>query len=127
MPDMQKIQDNNVSGENQNLPSRAGEVIRLIHNAELKSQERLKDAEADAKKIIDDAKIEAEKIIKESELNADAKIKLVRNLTEERGKELILTLNEKSKDECEALKEDARTRLDKAADAVIKKVLESWR
>ncbi|MBQ6809213.1 MAG: hypothetical protein IJP09_00720 [Clostridia bacterium] len=126
MPDIQKMQENNAFEENQNLPSRAGEVIRLIYNAELKSQERLKDAESDAGKIIEEAKAEAEKIIEESELNANAKIKLVRNLTEERGRELTLALTEKSQDECEALKAEARTHIDKAADAVVKKVLESW-
>ena len=126
MPDMQKKQDFDTTQDNSNLPRRAGEVVRLISNAEMKAEDRLKAADAEAKKIIEDAKLESDKLIKESEMSADEKIKRVRNLTEENGKELILSLMEKSKSECEILKEEARNHIDDAANAVIKKVLESW-
>ena len=53
MPDMQKKQDINTEQSNQNLPSKAGEVIRLISNAELKAEERKKNANLEAKKIIE--------------------------------------------------------------------------
>ena len=39
MPDMQKKQDLDSSQDNCNLPRRAGEVIRLISNAELKAED----------------------------------------------------------------------------------------
>ena len=126
MPDMQKKPDVDVVQSNQNLPSRAGEVIRLISNAELKAEERLKNAGLEAKKVIEDAKLESEKLSKESERKADDKIRQVRNLTEENGRDLILSLMEKSKADCDTLKEEARSNIDSAADAVIKKVLESW-
>lgn len=111
----------------QNAPSKAGEVIRLISNAELKADERLKNADLEAKKIVADAKKEAEKITADYAKAADEKIKRVRSLTEDKGKELILSLIEKSRSECEVLKEEARVHVDEAAAAVAEKVLETWR
>ncbi len=106
---------------------KAVEVIKLISQAEDAGKKRREFAEAEARLIIDDASDRAEKSVAFEEAKAEEKIKKIRELTEQKGRELAVSILTQVKDSCEELKESARQNKPEAIVAVVERIVSEWR
>ncbi|MBQ2720293.1 MAG: hypothetical protein IJF23_02035, partial [Clostridia bacterium] len=106
---------------------RAIEVIKLISQAEDSGKKRKEFAESEAKLIIEEASQRAKKSAAFEEAKAEEKIKKVKELTEEKGRELAINILTQVKDSCDELKESARQNKPDALRAAIERIVSEWR
>lgn len=106
---------------------KAVEVIKLIAHAEDSGRKRREFAESEAKLIISEAFEKAEKSAAFEKAKADEKIKKVKELTEQKGRELAINILTQVNEECEELKQNARENKQQALTAVVERIVNEWR
>lgn len=106
---------------------RAIEVIKLIAQAEDSGRKRREFAESEAKLILSDAAEKAKKTAALEESRAEETIKKVRELTEQKGRELAIGILTQVQGECDAMKENARQNKSDALTAVVERIVNEWR
>ena len=101
------------------------EAISKIRAVEESMERSRADAKAQAQKLVADAEREGRALLQEGKEKAAAAaaaaMKQAEGQAEERRKEILA----QAEKDCEKLKKDARTRMDKAAQAIIGRVVES--
>ena len=106
---------------------KAVEVIKLIVQAENSGKKRLEFAESEAKLIIAEASEKAEKSAASEEAKAEETIKKVKELTEQKGRELAINILTEVNENCEELKQKARENKQDALTAVVERIVHEWR
>lgn len=108
-------------------PDKAIEVIKLIAHHEEEGKKRREYAESEAKLIISEATEKAEKSAAFEKAKADEKIRKVKELTEQKGRELAINILTQVNEECEELKQNARENKQEALTAVVERIVNEWR
>jgi vacuolar-type H+-ATPase subunit H len=106
---------------------KAVEVIKLIARAEDSGRKRREFAESEAKLIVSEASEKAEKSAAFEKAKAEEKIKKIKELTEQKGRELAINILTQVNEECDELKQNARENKQDALAAVVERIVNEWR
>ena len=103
------------------------EIIKLINKTEAEAEQKQAFAETEAKLIVRNAQEESERTSKQEYDAAMEKVERIKELTEAKSREIAINMLTQINNECEDLKEEARTRKDAAVVAVVERILNEWR
>ena len=119
--------DNNNEMSAPEVSGKIVEIIKLINKTEAEAEQKQLRAESEAKQIVSNAQQESDAASKQEYDAAMEKVERIRELTEAKSREIARNMLTQINDECEDLKEDARTRKEEAVVAVVERILNEWR
>lgn len=99
------------------------ESVERVKAAEIKAGAAKKTADEKAAEIISDAKIEANRIIEKAEVDADVRHDEIIAKATERAETIYREKIQKEHDNCSIIKAIGREHIDKAIEAVVRKVV----
>ena len=103
------------------------EIIKLINKTEAEAEQKQAFAETEAKLIVRNAQEESERTSKKEYDAAMEKVERIKELTEAKSREIAINMLTQINNECEDLKEEARSRKEEAVVAVVERILSEWR
>jgi V/A-type H+-transporting ATPase subunit G/H len=99
------------------------EAIRKVTQTEQDSQKRRDAAAAEGKQQVAQAQKEAKRLLEDARQQAEAKAREQMQQAEEKAAELSKGILTGAEQDCQSLKENARKRLDQAAELIVEKVV----
>ena len=103
------------------------EIIKLINKTEAEAEQKQAFAETEARLIVQNARQESERTSKKEYDAAMEKVERIKELTEAKSREIAINMLTQINNECEDLKEEARSRKEEAVVAVVERILSEWR
>ena len=98
------------------------EAIQKVTETELNSRTRKADAAAEAKRIVAEAERMGRQTVTQARAAAEDEVKAMMAAAEARAGERAKASQAENERACEQLKEEARPKLDRAADLIVEKV-----
>lgn len=98
------------------------EAIQKVTETELNSRTRKADAAAEAKRIVAEAERMGRQTVTQARAAAEDEVKAMMAAAEARAGERAKAAQAENERACEQLKEEARPKLDRAADLIVEKV-----
>ena len=98
------------------------EAIQKVTEAEKAGREKKAEAAAEAKRIVAEAERLGKQLVAQARADADAQVKAMVAAAEEKAAERSRKILEDNAAACEALKQDARSRMEQAADLIVGRV-----
>lgn len=99
------------------------EAIKTIAEVEEKAEKIRADASVDAKKIIASAEENGRQYVERSKAEADAEVKRLYAKADERGQAAAAEILAQAKEECKKIEAEAVSKLDRAVDMIVRKVV----
>ena len=99
------------------------ESVERVKEAELKAGAIRKTADENAKEIISNAKIESNRIIEEAKIDADIRHDEIIEKAKEKAEIIYKEKIQKERENCSVIKAEGRDHIDKAVEAVVRKVV----
>lgn len=101
------------------------DAIKQVTQAEAETKQRKADATVAARKLISDAEQAGQEALRSARTQAEAKARELMAQAEERAAVRTAEITAQAKQECAALRSTAESRLEKAADLIVRRVVSS--
>lgn len=99
------------------------DAIKQVTETEREAQEKKEAAAAQARQVVSDAQRSGKELLQAAQAEAEAQAKVLMAQAEERAAARRRELLEENERECDALRQKARTRLDEAAQRIVRRVV----
>jgi len=109
-----------------NQSAKAVEIIKLITRTEADCEKKKENASSEARLIVAEAEERAAKSVDFEEAKSSEKIRKVRELTEQKGREIAINILTQVNNDCNEMKERARDNKDSALNAVVERIVKEW-
>lgn len=101
------------------------DAIKQVTQAEVETKQRKTDATVAARKLISDAEQAGQEALRSARTQAEAKARELMAQAEERAAVRTAEITAQAKQECAALRSTVESRLEKAADLIVRRVVSS--